>query len=73
MIKIKKEKRNMGKICWPNTGRGESHIPGALHCRSSTCFSCTHVTHFNAMPFHAMLTSGFCNAFKRVMSALSQA
>ena len=36
MIEIKKEK-NMGKICWPNTGRGESHIPGALHCRSSTC------------------------------------
>ena len=37
MIEIKKEK-NMGQICWPNTGRGESHIPGALHCRSSTCF-----------------------------------
>ena len=36
MIEIKKEK-NMGQICWPNTGRGESHIPGALHCRSSTC------------------------------------
>ena len=38
MIEIKKEK-NMGQICWPNTGRGESHIPGALHCRSSTCLN----------------------------------
>ena len=38
MIKINKEK-NMGKLCWPNTGRGEAHIPGALHCRSSTCLS----------------------------------
>ena len=33
----------MGKLCWPNTGRGEAHIPGALHCRSSTCS-----TEFNA-------------------------
>ena len=38
MIKINKEK-NMGKLCWPNTGRGEAHIPGALHCRSSTCLN----------------------------------
>ena len=29
----------MGKLCWPNTGRGEAHIPGALHCRSSTCLN----------------------------------
>ena len=28
---------SLAKICWSNTGRGESHIPGALHCRSSTC------------------------------------
>ena len=34
----KERKKNMGKLCWPNTGRGEAHIPGALHCRSSTCF-----------------------------------
>ena len=39
MIEIKKEKKNMGKLCWPNTGRGEAHIPGALHCRSSTCYN----------------------------------
>ena len=35
----KERKKNMGKLCWPNTGRGEAHIPGALHCRSSTCYS----------------------------------
>ena len=49
MIEIKKEK-NMGQICWPNTGRGESHIPGALHCRSSTCYSC--VKHSSVMQIH---------------------
>ena len=32
------ERKKMGKLCWPNTGRGEAHIPGALHCRSSTCY-----------------------------------
>ena len=31
MIERKKEK-------YGKTGRGEAHIPGALHCRSSTCF-----------------------------------
>ena len=35
----KERKKNMGRICWPNTGRGESRIPGALHCRSSTCLT----------------------------------
>ena len=34
----KERKKNMGKLCWPNTGRGEAYIPGALHCQSSTCF-----------------------------------
>ena len=34
----------MGKLCWPNTGRGEAHIPGALHCRSSTCLFTRHTT-----------------------------
>ena len=34
----KERKKNMRKLCWPNTGRGEAHIPGALHCRSSTCY-----------------------------------
>ena len=33
----KERKKDLGKLCWPNTGRGEAHIPGALHCRSSTC------------------------------------
>ena len=35
----KERKKNMGKLCWPNTGRGEAHIPGALHCQSSTCYT----------------------------------
>ena len=35
----KERKKNMGKLCWPNTGRGDAHIPGALHCQSSTCFN----------------------------------